>query len=282
MRSVMTLGIAVMMAVSIGVLYASDKIIKAAVSQHTTNNSGNKINQKMKIEIWSDVVCPFCYIGKTKFQVALDQFADKDNIEVEWKSYQLMPSITTQTDKNIDQVLAETKGVTIDQAKQMNTQAALMGKQAGLEYNFNKAIVANTFRAHQFLHFAKKYGKQTDAEGLMFRSYFTDGRNVDDIPTLVELGRSIGLDTVALKVALEQQTYADAVRADISEAGQIGIRSVPFFVFNGKYAVSGAQDPQTFLNVLERSFAEWEKEKPHKNIEIMEGGASCTPNGKCE
>lgn len=234
----------------------------------------------MKIEIWSDVVCPFCYIGKTKFEKALNDFKYKDEVEIEWKSYQLMPDIITQTDKNIDQVLSESKGISLEQAKQMNVQAALMGKQAGLEYNFDKAVVANTFRAHQFIHFAKVHGKQSEAEGLMFKSYFTDGKTVDDLPTLLALGKSIGLDESALKLALENQTYARNVKADIAKANSIGVRGVPFFVFNGKYAVSGAQDPQLFLESLEKSFSEWRKNTPQKAMETKTGTV-CSPGKKC-
>lgn len=245
------------------------------------NDTIMKTNQKMKIEIWSDVVCPFCYIGKTKFETALDRFTEKNNVEVEWKSYQLMPDLTTQINKNIDQILSESKGLSLEQAKQMNAQAALMGKQAGLEYNFDKAIVANTFRAHQFLHFAKAHGKQNEAEGLMFKSYFTNGKNVDDMITLLELGQSIGLDTNALKIALENETYAPAVKADINEARQVGVRGVPFFVFNRKYAVSGAQDPQAFLEVLEKSFADWHEDNPSTILKVTEG-ATCDPQGECK
>lgn len=234
----------------------------------------------MKIEIWSDVVCPFCYIGKTKFDSALHEFANKNDVEIEWKSFQLMPDITTQLDKNIDQVLAETKGMSLDQAKQMNAQATLMAKQVGLDYRFDKAIVANTFLAHQFLHFAKSKGKQNEAEGLMFKSYFTDGKNVDDISTLVALGKTIGLDETALQTALENQTYAEAVKTDIKEAQEVGVRGVPFFVFDRKYAVSGAQDPKAFLEVLEKSFTEWRKANPQSSLEITEG-QSCDINGNC-
>lgn len=253
----------------------------AASSASSHLSETGKKDKKMKIEIWSDVVCPFCYIGKTKFETALSDFADKNDVEIEWKSYQLMPEITTQVGKNIDQVLAETKGFSVEQAKQMNAQATLMGKQAGLEYNFDKAIVANTFKAHQFLHFAKANGKQNEAEGLMFKAYFTDGKNVDDISTLVQLGKSIGLDADKLKEALEKETYASSVKADIQEAQQVGVRGVPFFVFNRKYAVSGAQDPTAFLEMLEKSFAEWRKDNPKTALEVTQG-AVCTPDGKCD
>ncbi len=255
---------------------------KQALETADTNIvSTTKTNSKMKVEIWSDVVCPFCYIGKTKFEKALEQFPHKDQVEIVWKSYQLMPDLITQANKNADQVLAESKGWSLEQAKQLNAQAAQMGKEAGLEYNFDKAIVANTFKAHQFIHFAKKQGKQNEAESILFRSYFTDGKNVDDINTLVSLGKEIGLETSTLEADLQNQTYSKDVNADIQEAAQVGVRGVPFFVVDRKYAVSGAQEPKAFLETLEKSFAEWLKENPQSKLEVKEG-AVCKPDGKCD
>ncbi len=240
-----------------------------------------KMNKKMKIEIWSDVICPFCYIGKSKFETALNEFADKNDIEIEWKSFQIMPDLQTKAGRSIDDVLMEKKRISLNEAKQLNGYATLMAKEAGLDYHFEKAIPANTLKAHQFQHFAKANGKANEAEELMFKSYFTDGKNIDDIITLVELGKTIGLDAMALRNALENQTYLDAVKQDIKEAQQIGVNGVPFFVFDRKYAVSGAQDPKAFLEVLQKSMDEWRKENPVTKLEIIEG-AVCKPDGTCE
>jgi predicted DsbA family dithiol-disulfide isomerase len=237
---------------------------------------------KMKVEIWSDIMCPFCYIGKRKFEAALEQFPNKNHVEIEWKSFQLMPDLRTQPDKNIDDILVESKGVSLKQAQEMNNYAVQLGKQAGLDYRLDIAIPANSFNAHRFSWFAKQYGKQNEAEELLFRSYFTEGKNVDDYATLVQLGEKIGLDAGALKSALESNQFADEVREDIYEAQQFGIRGVPFFVFNRKYAVSGAQDSKVFLETLEKAFAEWRKENPEKpTLEVIDGKV-CTPSGECE
>src|SRR5688500_16867156 len=128
----------------------------------------------MKIEIWSDVMCPFCYIGKRKFETALAKFPDKDKVHVEWKSFQLAPELKTTPDQNINDFLAEHKGISREQAAAMNNQVSQLAKQVGLVYNLDKSIPANTFNAHQFTHFAKQYGKQNEAEEILFRSYFTD------------------------------------------------------------------------------------------------------------
>lgn len=239
------------------------------------------MNNKMVIEIWSDVMCPFCYIGKRKFEAALSQFPNQDKVSLVWKSYQLAPDMKTQSDKSVHQFLAEHKGMSLEQAKGMNDHVALLAKQVGLTYNFDKSIVANSFNAHRFTHFAKEYGKQNEAEELLFRSYFTDGKNIDDNATLIELGVEIGLDTSALKSALDDGSYADEVSADIKEAQEVGLRGVPFFIFDRKYAVSGAQETQTFSQVLEKSFEEWRKTHPEITIEIIEGQV-CTPDGDCK
>lgn len=213
--------------------------------------------RKMKIEIWSDVMCPFCYIGKRKFEKAMAQFTDKENIELVWKSYQLSPDLKTDTSKNIHQYLADHKGMSLEEATRLNNQVTQMASEVGLTYDFDKSVVANSFNAHRFAHFAKKYNKQNEAEEKLFQVYFTEGKNIDDLQTLVNIGIEIGLDAAELKSALETDMFADDVRTDIYEAHQVGVRGVPFFVFNRKFAVSGAQNPNTFLQALEKSYEDW-------------------------
>jgi predicted DsbA family dithiol-disulfide isomerase len=216
---------------------------------------------KMVVEIWSDVMCPFCYIGKRKFEAALDQFPHHDNVEIIWKSFQLSPGMKTDPTKNIHEYLATHKGISVEQAKRLNDQVTEMAMEVGLTYNFEKSVVANSFNAHRFTHFAKEHGRQKEAEELLFRSYFTDGRNIDDYSTLVELGTEIGLDAETLKLALENGSYAGDVQSDIDEADQAGVRGVPFFLFNGKYAVTGAQESKIFLKTLEKAYEEWNESK---------------------
>lgn len=235
----------------------------------------------MKVEIWSDVMCPFCYIGKRKFETAFAQFEHKDKVQLVWKSFQLSPELKTQPGKNIHQFLAEHKGISVQEAKGMNDYVTGLAKQVGLTYNFDSSIVANSFNAHRFTHFAKQHGRQNEAEELLFRSYFTDGKNIDDIQTLVALGKEIGLDEAALKAALENGSYADEVRKDIREAGQVGVRGVPFFVFDRKYAVSGAQESAMFLGALQKSFDEWQAANPVVELEVTEG-QSCDMDGECK
>jgi len=205
----------------------------------------------MKIEIWSDIMCPFCYIGKRKFEVALAQFEHKDTVEIEWKSFLLSPEMQTDPTKNIHQFLADHKGISLDEATGMNDNVAHIAAQVGLQYNFDKTIPANSFNAHRYLHFAKQHGKQNQAKEQLFKAYFTDGKNVDDAPTLMALAGELGLDANALAAAMGNGDFTNEVIADIQEAQALGIQGVPFFVFDRKYAVSGAQDPAAFLETLE-------------------------------
>jgi len=226
---------------------------------------------KMKVEIWSDVICPFCYIGKRKFETALSQFKHSDSIEIVWKSYQLAPDFKTDPNKSVYQVLAEHKGMSLEQAKGISDQVVSMAKQVGLVYHFEKTIPANSFNANRLSQLAKHRGFQEAVEEVLFKAYFTDGRNIDDIPTLIDLGKEIGLDSTEVKTVLETNLYMDEVEQDLSEASQIGIRGVPYFLFDSKLAVSGAQESATFLQILEKSFAEWEKENPKQTLVAIEG-----------
>lgn len=235
----------------------------------------------MKVEIWSDIMCPFCYIGKKKFETALAQFPHKDKIEIVWKSFQLMPELEPGKVNNIEKILVEKRGISPEQARAMNAQVAQAGKQLDIAFNFDKALVVNTLTAHRFTHFAKAYGKQNEAEEVLFRSYFTDGKNVEDHTVLITLGKEIGLDTGVLKTALEDGSYAEDVQKDIYEAQQLGVRGVPFFVFNRKQAVSGAQEPSAFLQALETTFTEWRKENPETAFEVIQG-KTCTPDDTCK
>lgn len=206
----------------------------------------------MKVEIWSDVMCPFCYIGKRKFEQALREFPQRDNVEIEWKSFQLNPSMMTDPSRNISEFLAEHKGISIAQAKQMNDRVTAMANEVGLHYDFDKAIVANSFDAHRLTHFAKNHGVQNALEELLFKAYFTEGKNTADHETLIAIGVEAGLNSDEIRTMLASSQFTDDVNNDIYEARQVGARGVPFFVFDNTYAVSGAQPSELFLQVLNK------------------------------
>lgn len=238
---------------------------------------------KLKVEIWSDIMCPFCYIGKRKFETALNRFPEKDSIEIEWKSFQLSPDLRTDSEhpqKDTYDYVAEKYGNTREWSIQMHENITQQAKESGLDYHFENAIIANTFDAHRLIHLAKSEGLGDELEEALFKAYFTEGKDVSDIATLTEIGLQAGLNPEEIKETLHSNAYSQAVRLDIEEAQQIGVRGVPFFVFDRKYAVSGAQSPDVFSSTLETVWKEWE-EKQGTSFKTIEGN-SCSTDGKCD
>lgn len=235
----------------------------------------------MKVEVWSDVMCPFCYIGKRNFETALAEFADKDHIEIVWKSYQLDPTIPEVADESYESYLVKRKGMSTSQVKAMLEKVTQSAKEVGLDYHFDKAQMVNSRKAHEFLQFAKAKGVGDEAKEGLFKAFFTEGKRIADADTLIALGGAIGLDENELKLALAEGKYAQAVQGDIQEARQLGVQGVPFFVFDRAYAVSGAQPAQAFAETLDKSFAAWRKANPAVSLEVTQG-PSCTPDGMCK
>ena len=207
----------------------------------------------MQVEIWSDIMCPFCYIGKRKFEAALEKFPNKNEVEIIWKSYQLDPNIKEQPGKDIYSYLAEAKGQSLEWSKKMHENVVNMAKSVGLEYNFDKAVIANSFDAHRVIQLAKKHGLGDAIEERLFKAYFTEGKNFADHETLAAIGEEVGLDRKEILSLLNSNDLADNVHSDIEEGMRLGLRGVPFFVFNRKIGVSGAQDSEIFLQALEEA-----------------------------
>ena len=234
----------------------------------------------MKIEIWSDILCPFCYIGKRKFELALEKFPNKAHVEIEWKSFQLDPSMQAQPAGSINQYLAEKKGFSLEQAIQMNQHVTNLAHEVGLTYQFDMAIPNNSLLAHRLLHFSKAKGKQNEMKERLLEAYFTKGENIGDIETLATIAASIGLDKSDVITFLQSDAYESEVQLDQYHAQQMGIGGVPFFVFNNKYAVSGAQAIDTFSEVLEKV---WEEEHTNGALTIAtdDSTEACSIDGNC-
>ncbi|MGI4864493.1 MAG: DsbA family oxidoreductase [Janthinobacterium lividum] len=230
----------------------------------------------MKVEIWSDVVCPFCYVGKRKFENALGQFAHRDDVQIEWKSFQLTPDFVPTPGESIHAMLAQKKGVSEAEGRRMNDQMTRIAKEVGLNYDFDNTIPANTFLAHQLIHFAAHQGQQGAMKERLFAAYYLEGRNLNELDTLANLAAEMGLDAAAATQALEAGTYANEVRRDEYEAQQIGVRGVPFFVFEDKYAVSGAQPSEVFAEVLDKV---WDENHPKTQPALLADGPACGPDG---
>lgn len=205
------------------------------------------------VEIWSDVACPFCYIGKRRFEQALAQFPGRDEVKVTWKSFQLAPDLVTDPSKSIYQYLAERKGWSIEQARDINKHVVSMAAASGLHYQMDKIVVTNTRNAHRLLQFAKQQGKGDALKEALLNAYFCEGKNTDDKNTLLAIAKHVGLDENESRAVLESNQFSDAVDADILEAQRIGVRGVPFFVFNRSFAISGAQESDAFLEGLEKA-----------------------------
>jgi predicted DsbA family dithiol-disulfide isomerase len=237
---------------------------------------------KMKVEVWSDIMCPFCYIGKRNYESALKQFDGRDMVEIEWHSFQLDPTIpkNIEVKENVNQYLAKIKGISYEQSAKMHERLVETAKNAGLDYRFDKAIVANSFDAHRLIQLAKTKGLGDEAEEKLFHAYFTEGRDFGDHATLIAIGKELGLGEAEVRNALTSEEFAAKVERDIEEAGEIGIRGVPFFVFDRKYAVSGAQPQEYFLQALKQSFGAW-KENNHALTTDGSGDMICTPDGEC-
>lgn len=230
----------------------------------------------MEIKIWSDVRCPFCYIGKRKFEAALERFPMKDEVKITWKSFQLDPSLETVTGMNNLDYFVRTKGVSVEQARQMFNRATKMAREAGLDFNIEQSIPANSFMAHRLIHLAQSRDLGSEIEEALFKAHFTDAKNIDEVTVLVEVADSIGMDAEEVKNTLESDAFAYEVKQDELEAHNIGVKGVPFFVLNDKYAVSGAQPTEFFLETLEKAWKEFNETK----LEIFKGD-SCSPGETC-
>ena len=212
------------------------------------------------VEIWSDIVCPFCYLGKRKFEAALEQFPERNQVRIVWKSFQLNPDVMTDTSITVYEHLSRSKGISEDVARQMAEGVTERAREVGLHYDFDKAVVANTFKAHCLLHLAKEKGLQNEMKERLLKAYFIEGKNVDDTEILVNTGIEIGLNGAEIREKLNAEEYRAAVQEDMDLAQRFGIRGVPFFVFDRKYAVSGAQESNVFLQTLQNAYKEWKKD----------------------
>ena len=208
----------------------------------------------MKIEIWSDIACPWCYVGKRRFERALGEFPHGKDVEVVWRSFELDSSAPQRYEGRQAELLARKYGVPLDRAEAMNANMAAEAKKEGLDFHFERVQVGNTFDAHRLIHFANGHGKRGEMVERLFRAYLTDGEALNDREVLVRLAADIGLDGEAARAALMSNDFADAVRADEERARTFGISGVPVFAIVEKYGVSGAQPTAALLEVLEQAW----------------------------
>ncbi|MGE4425349.1 MAG: DsbA family oxidoreductase [Solirubrobacteraceae bacterium] len=211
----------------------------------------------MHVEIWSDVACPFCYIGKRSFEDALGRFEHRDDVDVTWRSFQLAPDMPASVDRGLDELIAKKYGKSLDEARQMNEGVTKMAAEFGLEYHLDRARPANTGDAHRVLQLARDNGLADAMKERLLHAYFVDGELVSDHDTLVRIATDVGLDTDEVRALLASDERADTVRSEYEEAHELGIGGVPAFVLDRRMLVTGAQPPDTLLAALQQA---WESQ----------------------
>lgn len=249
---------------------------------------GTRVDLKMNIDIWSDVGCPWCYIGKRRFETALATFPHRDDVTVTWHSYQLDPSLPEHDDRSEAEYLSATKGMPVDQVRQMFAHVTEQAAAEGLDYDFDSLVVANSMRAHQLIQLAKE-ADATDAtdttdttdtvEESLFRAHFEDGEDIGAADVLERIGVEAGLDAGDIRAELRDGSRVPAVEADVRRAASLGLNSVPTFVLDMALAVPGAQPVEVFTRALEQ---QWNA--THPTLQTVAGagdadGTSCGPDG---
>ncbi len=235
---------------------------------------------KTRVEIWSDIACPWCWVGKRNLEAALADFGGE--VEVLWRAFELDPSAPKESPEGVDNVarLAKKYRVPREAAQGMVDRMVAVGAERGLEFRFDRLRPGNTFDAHRILRWAATMGRQSEVKERLFQAYMGDGRSISDHGVLVELVAEVGLDADQAQAILSSDAHGAAVREDEAIAGQLGITGVPFFVIDGRYALSGAQPPENLLEVLHRAAAEARAEEgaEGQGAEPAAGGEGCGPD----
>jgi predicted DsbA family dithiol-disulfide isomerase len=231
----------------------------------------------MQIEIWSDVVCPWCYIGKRRLEKALDSFEHADDVEIVWRSFELDPSAPKEPVETVAEALGRKYGGGPEAGTQMVDRVEAVAAEEGLLFRHHQSLRVNTVDAHRVLHLALETGGpalQGRLKEALLAAYFVETENVADHDTLSRIAAGVGLDEVRVKEVLTGDEYADAVEADVREAVSLGATGVPFYVVDRKYGIAGAQPGEVFAQVLEKAWAE-----SHPTLDVVGGAEACGPDG---
>jgi len=208
----------------------------------------------LTVEIWSDVVCPWCYIGKRRFEAALEAFEHADEVTVMWRSFELDQEAPKVAEGTATERLAAKYGMSLERAQQLHAEMTERAAQEGLDFRFDLARGGNTFDAHRLIHLAATYGHQAAAKERLMRAYFTEGEAIADPETLIRVVSELGVDPAEARDVLQTDRFAEDVREDELLASQLGIQGVPFFVLDRRYGVSGAQPPEVLVQALQRAW----------------------------
>lgn len=238
--------------------------------------------KKMKIEIWSDIACPYCYIGKRKMDKVLSQFAHKDEIELVWHSYELNPGLPKQASKQtFAEYFAQSHGISCAEVKANFAELTKLAKEAGLDYHLDKLIVANTSDALRLVKLANESGRATEAEEALFDAYFVRGMDVSDRKTLLKLGKQIGLEAEQVTLLLDTDKYSNDIQKDVDYSdNELNLEFIPFYRINGKQIIQGSIAVEDYLKVLNKAYDEWKTGKSSGGDAVV-NGKSCSIDGVC-
>ncbi len=227
----------------------------------------------MEVDIWSDIACPWCYIGKRRFEQALAEFEDADDVHVTWRSFELDPNAPAQREGDLAELLAAKYGMSVEQAQASQDQLTQTAAAEGLEFRFDIARSGLTFDGHRLIHLAATHGRADEMKERLMRAYFTEGELIADHETLVRIASEVGISKLETRTVLAGTRFADAVRADEAIAQQLGITAVPTFVVNRKLAMSGANPPDQLLALLRQG------REQDPGAAAVDAGAACGPDG---
>lgn len=232
------------------------KIKNGVVTMNASSLSGPTVDDsKVNIDVWSDVICPWCYIGKRRLETALSQHPDADQVRVRWHSFQLDPAYPKGSREPVREMLARKIGATPEQVRAMHRQVSELAAQEGLTYALDRAIAVNTVDAHRLNQLAARHGLDGQMHERLMRAHLVEGAVLDDSATLVRLATEVGVDAGAAARVLASDEYAAEVAADARAARQRGATGVPFFAINDRWGISGAQPAETFAAALRTAFA---------------------------
>ena len=240
----------------------------------------------MKIEVWSDIACPYCYIGKRKLEMALSKFPSKNNIEIVWYSYELHPKLPRNVKfPSFRQYFAGNHDLSADEVKDKLYKIEVLAQEVGIRYNFDNLQVANTSDALRLVKKAKEYGKADEVEELLFKAYFVDGENVADKALLLRIATSVGLQQDDVECTLNSNVYLDEIKEDMDYSeNELGLEYIPFYRFNERHIIQGSITVEDYLSVLEKAYAEWESGAKYDDNENenISGEPSCSIDGTCQ
>jgi|VirMetMinimDraft_7_1064189.scaffolds.fasta_scaffold66017_2 predicted DsbA family dithiol-disulfide isomerase len=252
-------------------------MLSSSISLLAQSNSKKEMKEeKIKIEIWSDVVCPFCFIGKKKMEQAITKLKAEDKVEIIWRSFQLDPDLPKNTALPSIQYLSERKGYPIDQIKGMCTQLSTQGKSYAIDFDFDKALTFNTLDVHRLIQWAQSLGLSNELKEAFMIAYFSEGLDLSKETNLYAIVEKVGLNVEQAKTVLQSDAFSKEVAEDINRSKKLGVRGVPFFLINEKEVISGAQNDQVFENMIAAAL------KNLKPATLTTEEGVCLPNKECK